>query len=205
MRQIFWLYGLLLLSSLVEGWISHVNASPLVLMITSAIDAIVVCGFAAVHRNKVGKLLARPNMDQRCVAELVTIAGLAIILLSLYFSLVQSAGIPIIQISVIFAKYGWPRWSMFALVCLTPAIFEELAFRGVIQTNLEAVLGSREALLIQAALFSGLHLSPVILASHFFMGLVLGIMRTRSRSLYPGMLFHATWNALVLIEEIYLK
>jgi len=33
------------------------------------------------------------------------------------------------------------------------------------------------------------------------MGLCFGYLRTRSRSLYPGMLLHAAWNAFVLMAE----
>jgi len=87
------------------------------------------------------------------------------------------------------------------LVSAMPAVFEELAFRGVIQTALESVLDRREAWLIQGALFSVLHLTPLSFPSHFLMGLCFGYLRTRSRSLYPGMLLHATWNALVLMAE----
>ena len=69
---------------------------------------------------------------------------------------------------------------------LTPALFEELAFRGVIQSGLTSVVRSREAWLIQAALFSVLHLSPVVFPSHFVMGLTFGYLRLKSRSLYPS-------------------
>ena len=79
---------------------------------------------------------------------------------------------------------------------------EELAFRGVIQSSLERVLNARDAWLIQAALFSVLHLYPLIFPSHFLMGLCFGYMRRRSRSIYPGMLLHACWNALVVLKEL---
>ena len=34
------------------------------------------------------------------------------------------------------------------------------------------------------------------------MGLCLGYMRRRSRSIYPGMLLHGCWNALVVLGEL---
>src|SRR6185503_5812203 len=93
-------------------------------------------------------------------------------------------------------------WAMVLLTSVMPAIFEELAFRGVIQSSLERIFNARDAWLIQAALFSVLHLSPLAFPSHFLMGLVFGYMRMRSRSLYPGMLLHASWNALVVFQEL---
>jgi len=44
-------------------------------------------------------------------------------------------------------------------------------------------------------------LAPLAFPSHFLMGLCFGYLRTRSRSLYPGMLLHAAWNAFVLMAE----
>jgi uncharacterized protein len=35
------------------------------------------------------------------------------------------------------------------------------------------------------------------------MGLCFGYMRVRSKSLYPGMILHATWNAYVLCGELH--
>jgi membrane protease YdiL (CAAX protease family) len=92
---------------------------------------------------------------------------------------------------------------MLLLISLMPGIFEELAFRGVIQSTLEHVFDRREALVIQAALFSVLHLLPLDFPSHFVMGLCLGYMRLRTKSLYPGMILHASWNAFILCQELY--
>jgi membrane protease YdiL (CAAX protease family) len=72
-----------------------------------------------------------------------------------------------------------------------PAVIEEVTFRGVIQTSPEHVVNRRGTWLIQAALLSILHLLPAIFLSHFAMGLCFGILRNRSKSLYPGMLLHA--------------
>jgi membrane protease YdiL (CAAX protease family) len=91
---------------------------------------------------------------------------------------------------------------MLLLVSVVPAIIEELAFRGVIQSSLEKVFDARDAWIIQAALFSVLHLLPINFPSHFLMGLCFGYARNRTRSLYPGMLMHASWNAFVVLREL---
>lgn len=66
---------------------------------------------------------------------------------------------------------------------------------------MERTVDAREAWLIPAALFSLLHLSPIVFPSHFVMGLVFGYVRLRTRSLYPGMLLHASRNALQVFAE----
>jgi membrane protease YdiL (CAAX protease family) len=125
-----------------------------------------------------------------------------VVLASAYFWLIERLGVPVATVSGTLAEAGWPLWAMLLLISVMPAIFEELAFRGVIQSSLERVFNARDAWLIQAALFSVLHLSPLIFPSHFLMGLCFGYMRRRSRSIYPGMLLHGSWNALVLLEEL---
>jgi uncharacterized protein len=56
--------------------------------------------------------------------------------------------------------------------------------------------------LLQAVLFSLLHLGLAIFPSHFVIGLVLGLLRRRTRSLYPGMAVHMTWNAAVVWADL---
>jgi membrane protease YdiL (CAAX protease family) len=92
---------------------------------------------------------------------------------------------------------------VFLTISIAPAIVEELTFRGLIQSSLERVFSVRDALLIQAALFGILHLLPFMFPSHFLMGLCFGFLRNRSRSLYPGMLMHAAWNAWVISSELH--
>ena len=59
-----------------------------------------------------------------------------------------------------------------------------------------------ETLIVQATMFSVLHMDPAIFASHFFFGLVVGWLRRFTRSLCPGMLVHAAWNAAIVGLEL---
>ncbi len=93
---------------------------------------------------------------------------------------------------------GWPTWLGFVDLALVTPVSEELLFRGLIQPKLGQILNPSEALIVQAALFSAAHLSPVILVTHFAMGLAFGWLRRRSGSLIPGILLHGAWNAWVV-------
>lgn len=121
----------------------------------------------------------------------------------LYFKLASTIGINKLSYLDDFNKHHWPIWSAFILISILPGVFEELAFRGFIMTRLEKVGSRGEALIIQAAMFSILHMLPAVFISHFVIGLILGVVRLRSQSLYPGMLIHSAWNAIVLLEEAY--
>lgn len=101
-----------------------------------------------------------------------------------------------------FRTHGWPLWSAFLLMVVLPPILEELAFRGFLLARLTRLIGARDAVLLQAAVFAIVHMSPVILPSHFAMGLALGIATRRTGSLVPGMLMHALWNGWCFAEEL---
>ena len=101
-----------------------------------------------------------------------------------------------------YARDGWPVWVGFVLVAVLTPLSEELLFRGLIQPKLEQLVSPMEALIVQAALFSALHLNPVILVTHFGMGLAFGWLRRRTGSLFPGVVLHGAWNAWVLAAAV---
>lgn len=86
-------------------------------------------------------------------------------------------------------------------MCITPAVFEELAFRGVIFGILERRVRLTEAFFISSVAFAILHLSVLSLFTHLPMGLYLCWLRHRSGSLYPAMLAHFLHNSLVVADE----
>lgn len=91
-------------------------------------------------------------------------------------------------------------WAV-VLICVQPAIFEEIAFRGIVQGSLERVLGMREALIVSALMFGILHLSIPSLPHLLVLGLALGWLRIRTKSLLPGMALHFMHNFLVVRSE----
>jgi membrane protease YdiL (CAAX protease family) len=98
------------------------------------------------------------------------------------------------------AGYGWV--TIVLVVCVHPAVIEELAFRGVILHGLQGVLGARDAVIVSALLFMVLHLVVLSFPHLFLMGLVLGYLRIRTGSLYPCMVMHFTHNLLAVLAEM---
>lgn len=89
---------------------------------------------------------------------------------------------------------------------LLPAICEELAFRGFILSGLEREHRTRSAILLSAPLFGFLHVLLSLFQQLFnaaLLGIVLGLLAVRSRSIVPGMIFHLLNNALaVLLAQV---
>lgn len=97
------------------------------------------------------------------------------------------------------AGFGW--WLIILNVCVEPAIIEELAFRGVILTGLQSALSNRDAVIVSALMFMVLHLAVPSFPHLFVIGLALGYLRVKTRSLYPCMLMHFLHNSLIVFLE----
>lgn len=130
------------------------NASPWPEAIASFIDAAIVLVFVGIRHREIVPLLKLHKLDRRNTIQLLALTLAFVLSMSLYFNLIQAVGVPIYRVSESFQRAGWPLWSMIVLVSIMPTVFEELAFRGAIQSALEVVFSNREAWIIQAALFS---------------------------------------------------
>lgn len=97
------------------------------------------------------------------------------------------------------AGHGWGV--VILVVCVQPAIIEELAFRGVILSGLSKLMHTREAVVVSAMMFSIIHLSIISFPHLLLIGLVLGYLRVRTGSLYPCILMHFAHNFLTILSE----
>lgn len=197
------LFALLLLSFLVLGWVARFDRSPWPEVICDGADALIVLGFAIRCRAAILPLLRLPRASAGEALQLGLIAAAFVGVLLVYFAVLECLGLPIVSATGDLTRAGWGLGPILLLVSVSPAIIEELALRGVIQSSLDEVFGWRDAWIIQAAMFSVLHLSPLMFPSHFAMGLCFGYLRHRTKSLYPGMALHAGWNALIVLQEMY--
>ena len=90
---------------------------------------------------------------------------------------------------------------VFALV---PAVCEEFAFRGFILSGLEQQHRTRSAILISALMFGFLHVLLSLFQQLFnatLLGIVLGLLAVRSKSILPGIVFHFLNNALAVAQS----
>ena len=93
-------------------------------------------------------------------------------------------------------------------LAVVPAVCEEFAFRGFVLTGLKRRFGATRAVVATAVVFGAFHvLKDLGLWERFvgsaLLGLLLGWVRVRTGSLWPGVLLHATNNALILTVAEY--
>ena len=89
-----------------------------------------------------------------------------------------------------------PLWVVLLAVALTPAVCEELFFRGFVLSGLRS-LGRWPAIGISALLFAVAHASIYRLLPTLALGLILGYLVWTTRSIASSMIVHALNNGLI--------
>jgi uncharacterized protein len=106
------------------------------------------------------------------------------------------------------APHGWePRHAAafaanFVVVALIAPIVEELTFRGLGFTLLDARFGRWPAIVLVGVVFGLAHGLVEALPPLVVFGACLAYLRSRTASVYPGMLLHAGYNSLVLLFAV---
>jgi membrane protease YdiL (CAAX protease family) len=192
----FSLLGGFALESLIGKSTSGVTAE----FIGDGILAFTVIVVSLLYRSELKAAIGRVGFGWKGYAAILAASGPIVIAVLAYvaglsrlFRLHQDAELRVYE--------GVPlAWTVLSFV-VVPAIFEELAFRGVMFGLLRRSLEAREAIILTAVAFGLLHLSVPTLITHVPMGLYFGWLRHRSGSLYPSVLAHALHNGLVVAAE----
>ncbi len=89
--------------------------------------------------------------------------------------------------------------ALFFLLALSPGICEELVFRGAFFGLLRRVGSGRWAVLVSAAFFGAVHLSIYRFLPTALLGVVFALVVRRTRTIFPAMIAHATYNGLIVL------
>jgi len=100
---------------------------------------------------------------------------------------------------------GLAPWKIFVVGALSPAIFEELVFRGAFLGLLRRVGSTHWAVLTTAVFFGLIHLSIFRFVPTAALGVVLALLVVRSGSIVPAMLLHLCYNGSLLLGGIWLE
>lgn len=91
-------------------------------------------------------------------------------------------------------------WLIFTVFAVTPAICEEIAFRGFILSGLARGGRLGIAVVISSMMFGIVHMIPQQAFNAALLGLVLGLLAVHSRSLFPAIAFHLCNNAIAAMH-----
>jgi sodium transport system permease protein len=93
-----------------------------------------------------------------------------------------------------------PLWQVLLLAALTPAICEELAFRGFILSGLRRMGHKWAAIVLCSVLFGLAHSVLQQSLSACLVGIVIGYIAVKTGSLLPATMYHLFHNGLSLVQ-----
>jgi sodium transport system permease protein len=96
--------------------------------------------------------------------------------------------------------FNQPLWIVLLAFAVAPAICEELAFRGFILSGYNRTGRSALAIALSSVTFGVMHMIPHQVFNAALLGIVLGLLAIRSRSLLPCIAFHGIYNALAVLH-----
>jgi membrane protease YdiL (CAAX protease family) len=172
------------------------------ILIVAGVDALIILGYWFIGRTSILPLFRFYPVTFRYALIAV---GVLLALLMVNFFYHEAITDIFIQKRILITKFfiragfGFPV-IVFGL-CLMPAIWEEIAFRGLIQTSLDKKFSKWEAIFITSGMFAIIHISLFSWPYLFLLGIVLGLIREYSQSLWPSIFMHFLHNFIVVLIE----
>jgi len=93
-----------------------------------------------------------------------------------------------------------PLYVVIGVFALTPALCEEVAFRGFILSGFGSGGRTGIAIILSSITFGMIHMVPQQVFNASLLGMVLGLIAVRSNSLLPGVAFHLCFNSLAVFH-----
>jgi membrane protease YdiL (CAAX protease family) len=99
--------------------------------------------------------------------------------------------------------YRFPILIMFYSIAFIPAVFEELAFRGVLYNYLNTFLDERLVVMVTGFAFAAIHLNFFALLWLVPFGIFIGSLRRKYNTLWYGVIFHFVFNLTACVFDLY--
>jgi len=168
------------------------------LLIQDILVAILTLGFAIPHRAEIAHLFRGVRAGVPLAVSL-PLLGVLLALNFGYHALIMSLlGMNRDESELSAIRDSLSPALLIVTICVFPAIFEEIGFRGLVQERLVAAAGPMVGFAGTSVLFTALHFSVLSAPYLFVLGLYLSWVRDRTGSIYPAMVLHFLHNAVVL-------
>lgn len=178
-----------------NGFLRHAIVTQIVVVLTPALLMTVI----AARSPRQTLLLRKPHWAAVPAAMLLAIAlHPTALLLNYLLQTLYPVNPALLQLSS--TLEGGSPWLLAAVLALTPALCEELAFRGFILSGFRRLGHTWRAIALTSLFFALSHGSIMQQAiSAGLLGLVIGFIAVQSGSIFPGMAFHAVHNGAAVL------
>ena len=166
--------------------------------------AFITIYYAYKNKESIGPILRFNNFKWGIAALVITVA--------LSFSIVVNLAVREMNVSLFqsdtnyfdfYKIYVAPIPIMIYSIALMPAIFEEIAFRGILFNYLSTFLDDKLVVMVTGFVFAAMHLSTLSLIWLIPFGILLGIMRNKYSTIWYGVIFHFVFNLTSCLIDLY--
>ena len=173
-------------------------------VVVSVIDIGIVIGFWIYARHELAPLFSLSGLSVKLI--FLTLLG------ALTGSVVIHFVATLINVSIsddvfynpyLFEDTQFPLVISVLFICVQPAVFEEVAFRGFMFGNLKRVTSPAGAIYISSFVFGLLHLAIISLIWLVPIGLAFAFLRFRYNTLWYGIIGHFAYNLGITLIEFY--
>ena len=203
LRNVFIFYFIYLFICLLVKYTPSFNSYDELFWVEIVLAAVTLV-FTVINWKGIKPLLKFNNFKWRILAGVIVISAAAS--LSVSFA-VQELNINFfhneINYYAAYKLYSFPTLVMIYSIALMPAVFEELAFRGIMYNYCYNFLDERLAVVVTAFLFGVMHLSLISLVWLIPFGFFIGNLRRKYHTLWYGILFHFTFNMVACLFDLY--
>tara|TARA_B100000809_G_scaffold228739_1_gene241941 strand:- start:1216 stop:3402 length:2187 start_codon:yes stop_codon:yes gene_type:complete len=187
-----------------EDWQSFFSLNILAQLVTIALPAIVLAFWLSRRPGRALRLSMPPLAVLPLIVLLAATLHPAMVMLGEWIQQLYPFSPASQQMQEVMAGLfeGAPLLAVILFLAVTPALCEELAFRGFIQTSLEQRLKPYTAILVTSFFFAVTHGMLQQSLSAFFGGIVIGVIAWRTGSILPCMLYHLTHNGILAVATL---
>jgi membrane protease YdiL (CAAX protease family) len=172
------------------------------LIVISIIDVVIVIGFWGYFFRDLNPLFSLRKLDFKIILFTITGACAGALIVSRLSDLINISLFDDIYYSpYLFDDTSNPFLWAIMMTCLQPAIFEEVAFRGFMFTNVQVLSSPQGAVYISAILFGVMHLSFISLLWLVPLGIIFAMMRLKYNTLWYGIIGHFIYNLTITVRE----
>ncbi|MDR3270982.1 MAG: CPBP family intramembrane metalloprotease [Peptococcaceae bacterium] len=101
--------------------------------------------------------------------------------------------------AVIGVEHDWEYILLLLLGSVAAPLKEEMIFRGLLYPALRSALGVWKGILLSGVIFAALHFDLIRFLPLFLGGVMLTWLYERTKSIWPCVLAHGTWNMLMAL------
>ena len=190
----FLLPTVLIVMGLSEEELSHLFQSPLFLIANQLLLILVpLLLWVYAKRESFKNFL---NFEPLEATNVVIIVGACLLIqpAMMFVSGLTGLFFPNVIGDVVMGLMDYPFWLVLLAIAVTPAIVEELVFRGYVQSQYES-LGIKKAAIISGLFFGIIHMNMQQFFYAFILGIVFSYIVYYTKSIISGILAHFVINA----------